>query len=100
MEYDINKGVNRPLDFYGLKEQNIIYFAAGILIAIVFYFFLAFINQYVAIAVAIVIAAVDYLACYYINNKFGVHGLAKSSAMKSCPQRIQIKRIRSLIKTK
>ncbi|HOU68689.1 MAG TPA: DUF4133 domain-containing protein, partial [Paludibacteraceae bacterium] len=81
MDFNINKGVNRPLDFYGLKEQNIIYFAAGILIAIVFYFFLAFINQYVAIGVAVVIAAVDYLACYYINNKFGVHGLAKSSAM-------------------
>lgn len=98
MEYNINKGVDRPLDFYGLKEQNIIYFAGGILAAIVIYFFIAFINQYVAIGVASLVAVGDYFACYFINNKYGVHGLAKTTAMNSCPERIQLKRVNGLLR--
>ena len=98
MEYAINKGVNRPLDFYGLKETYIFYFVGGILCAIVAYFILQFISNWVAIPVAVFIAILSYLLTYYLNNKFGANGLPKRMAQNACPKRIQMKRVSTLMR--
>lgn len=97
MEYKINKGVNRPLDFYGLKETYIFYFVGGLVCAILAYFLLQFISNWVAIPVAVVIAAASYFVTYYLNNKYGASGLSKRMAQNSCPKRIQLKRARYLV---
>ncbi|MCQ2224606.1 MAG: DUF4133 domain-containing protein [Paludibacteraceae bacterium] len=98
MEYAINKGVNRPLDFYGLKETYIFYFVGGILCAIVAYFILQFISNWVAIPVALVIAILSYVVTYYLNNKFGANGLSKRMAQNACPKRVQMKRVSGLLR--
>lgn len=97
MDYVVNKGVGRPLDFYGLKEQFILYFAAGIVVAVAIYFVLAFISQFIAVTVAALVAVADYFLCYYLNAKYGVCGMSKSFAMRSCPERIMIRRVRNLM---
>lgn len=97
MDYVVNKGVGRPLDFYGLKEQFILYFAAGIVVAVAVYFVLAFISQLFAVVVAVLLALTDYFVCYYFNSKYGVSGMTKNFAMKACPERIMIRRVRNLI---
>ena len=94
MNYTINKGVNRPLDFYGLKEQYIIYFVLGIAMSIMVYFFVSLVHQYLAIGLALSIAIADYIGCYHLNNRYGVNGLAKKEAGKGCPERIKMKRIK------
>lgn len=98
MEYTINKGVNRPLDFYGLKETYIFYFVGGLLCAILVYFLLQFLSNWVAIPAALVVAAASYFVTYYLNNKYGANGLSKRLAQNACPKRIQLKRTRCLIK--
>lgn len=97
MDYTINKGVNRPLDFYGLKETYIFYFAGGVTCAIVSYFILQFLIAWVAILVALLIAVASYAVTYYLNDKYGANGLSKRMAQNACPKRIQLKRTRKLI---
>lgn len=97
MEYTINKGVNRPLDFYGLKETYIFYFVGGLLCAILVYFLLQFLSNWVAIPASLVVAAASYFVTYYLNNKYGANGLSKRLAQNACPKRIQLKRTRCLI---
>ena len=97
MEYTINKGVNRLLDFYGLKETYIFYFVGGLLCAILVYFLLQFLSNWVAIPAALVVAAASYFVTYYLNNKYGPNGLSKRLAQNACPKRIQLKRTRCLI---
>lgn len=98
MDYVINKGVNRPLDFYGLKETYIFYFAGGITCAILAYFILQFFSNWVAVPVAAVIAIASYVVTYYLNNKYGANGLSKRLAQNACPKRIQLKRVRTLMR--
>ncbi len=98
MEYKINKGVNRPLDFYGLKESYIFYFVGGLLLAIVAYFSLHFLSNWIAIPVALLIAGLSYFITYYLNNKFGANGFSKRMAQNACPKRIQMKRVGKLIR--
>ncbi len=98
MDYTINKGVNRPLDFYGLKESYIFYFAGGVTLAILVYFVLQFFSNWVAIPVALVLAIFSYVVTYYLNNKYGANGLSKRMAQNACPKRIQVKRVRGLMR--
>lgn len=95
--YNVNRGVGRPLDFYGLKEQYIIYFVAGIFIGLILFLILQSYSKLIAGIITGAIVLLTYVGCYYLNNKFGVNGLSLNEAMKTCPRRIHIKRISPLI---
>lgn len=95
--YNINKGVGRPLDFFGLKSFYILYFIVGIVAAFLSFFMLRFLNEVVAYVVAGIIALASYFISNYLNAKMGVNGMEHRMAMRSCPRRISPKKAKSLV---
>lgn len=68
--------------------------------AILAYFILQFISNWIAIPVALFLAVSSYVVTYYLNNRYGANGLTKRWAQNACPKRIQMKRVRRLVRTK
>lgn len=97
MLYKINKGVGRPLDFFGLKGFYILYFVIGIVGAFIMFFIVRLINEIAGYVVAVVVAVLTYIICYQLNNKYGVNGISNKMAMGMCPERVSPKRAKSLI---
>lgn len=89
--YEINKGVNRALEFKGIKAQYIIYLAAGLVILLLLFatLFIAGVNTYVCIGLIIPLGIFLFIFIQYLSNKFGEYGLMKKIAQKQLPKAIQ-----------
>ncbi|MDR1717669.1 MAG: DUF4133 domain-containing protein [Prevotella sp.] len=102
-EYSINKGIGRSAEFNGLKSVYLFVFAGGLLCV-----FTAFVILYMAgvpawgcIAFGVVSASVLIYGTFYLNGKYGEHGLMKMQARQSRPRYIISRRaIRRLFLTK
>ena len=89
-EYTINKGVNRPAEFKGLKSQYLFIFVGGLL-AIFFLFTIMYIigvDQWICIAFAIISASLLVYITFKLNEKYGAHGLMKLMARWNHPKYI------------
>lgn len=86
--YQINKGVNKPVVFKGLKAQYIWFMGGAIFMLLILYGVLYFIgmNQYLVIVVVLGIGSVVVLRIYRLNNTYGEHGLMKYMARKRIPR--------------
>ena len=89
--YEINKGVNRSLEFKGLKAQYIIYLALGLVILLLLFaiLFIAGVNSYVCIFIVLSAGATLYITVSRLSAKYGEHGLMKKAAQKQLPACIQ-----------
>jgi hypothetical protein len=106
MEYSINKGIGKPAEFKGLKSQYLFIFAGGLLgVFIVFVImYMTGISQMICIGFGIVTAGTLVRGTFYLNDKYGEHGLMKLQALKNHPRYIinrrRIVRLVSRIKRK
>lgn len=98
MQFKVNKGVGRPIDFFGIKSQYIIYFAVGIGLALISYFVLQFFTSWLCFAVAVAIAVADYVVVITLSRKYGVNGMAEKDATKMYPDVIVARRARSVVR--
>ena len=90
MEYNINKGIGRNVEFNGLQAQYLYFFVGGLLAI-----FLLFVIFYMI--------GIDRWFCifgvFHLNKKYGPNGLMKLAAVKYHPSYIiNRKRISSLFK--
>jgi hypothetical protein len=85
--FQINKGINRPIEFQGLKAQYIMYFVAGVLGLLVLFAILYIIgvNSYICVATILALGTAMTLQLYAMSNKYGEHGLSKKMAIRSIP---------------
>ena len=88
--YSINKGVNQPVQFKGLKAQYIWWLGAGITILLVLFAILYIIGVQTFICIAMILAAGIFLfiRVYACSNHYGEHGLKKKIARRSIPTTI------------
>lgn len=86
--YAINKGINKPLEFKGLKAQYIWHVAGGAVGMLAFYGLLHIsgLNDYVGLVLALGVGAVLITRVYRMSRRFGQHGLMKRKARKMMPQ--------------
>lgn len=89
--YHINKGVNRSVEFKGLKAQYIWYLGGGLVGLLLFFVILYFsgVNSYICLSVIIVLAFILFKKVYQLNNTYGEHGLMKKLARRRIPQLIK-----------
>ena len=82
MEYSINKGIGRSVEFRGLKAQYLFIFAGGLLAVFVLFvvLYMAGVNQWVCIGFGIVAVT------FRLNAKYGEHGLMKLAAARQRPR--------------
>ncbi|RCH56831.1 hypothetical protein DJ568_02960 [Mucilaginibacter hurinus] len=85
--YQINKGINKPIEFKGLKAQYIGYLAAG-LVALLILFAVAYIAGlpvYVCLLVIGILGGTLFMQVYRLSNTYGQYGLMKKGAKRFLP---------------
>lgn len=89
--YEINKGVNRSIEFKGIKAQYIIYLALGLVILLLLFsvLFVAGVSNYVCLIIIIPLGVCLYITIQHLSKKYGEHGLMKKAAQKQLPHSIQ-----------
>ena len=88
MDYRINKGAGRPIEFKGLKSQYLFFFAGGLvsvfLAVVVLY--MAGVSQLVCLSFGAVSGTLTVWLTFCMNARYGEHGLMKMLAEKRHPR--------------
>ena len=85
--YDINKGVNRSIEFKGIKAQYLIYLAVG-LVALLLLFAILYVlkvNIYCCLAIIVPASTALVMTVQRYSKKYGQHGLTKKMARSKLP---------------
>ncbi len=88
MEYMINKGIGKSVEFQGLKSQYLFIFAGGLLAVFIIFvvMFMAGVSQWVCIGFGLVAASVLVWLTFLLNARYGEHGLMKLFARRQHPR--------------
>ena len=90
--YKINKGINMPIEFKGLKAQWIWYLGAGVLILMILFaiLYILGVNSYLCVGLILIAGSFLLFQIYRFSNKYGEYGLMKKIARRKIPKRIKI----------
>jgi hypothetical protein len=86
--YQINKGINKPIEFKGLKAQYIGYLAGG-LVALLILFAAMYISGLPVFICIMVISALGgglFYQVFRLSHKYGQYGLMKRTASRYLPR--------------
>jgi len=88
MEYSINKGIGKSVEFKGLKAQYLFIFAGGLLSVFVVFviMYLVGIDQWVCIGFGVITALALVWMTFNLNAKYGENGLMKLMAKRQHPR--------------
>ena len=88
MEYNVNKGIGKSVEFKGLKSQYLFIFAGGLLSVFVLFviFYMAGVDQWVCIGFGVIAASVLVMFTFRLNAQYGEHGLMKLLAKRQHPR--------------
>ncbi len=88
MEYNINKGIGKSVEFKGLKSQYLFIFAGGLLTVFVLFVILYMIgiDQWICIGFGVTAASVLVWLTFNLNAKYGEHGLMKLMSARQHPR--------------
>lgn len=89
--YKINKGINKSIEFKGLKAQYIWYLGGGIVGLLLLFAFLYMIgvNSFISIGIIGLAGTGLFLWVYKLSNTYGEHGMKKKLASRSIPRTIK-----------
>ena len=85
--YKINKGINKPIEFKGLKAQYIAYLAVGLIALLVLFaiLYIARVHMFLCIAIVGTLGVALFMTVYRMSDKYGQYGLLKKLARRSLP---------------
>lgn len=88
MEYNVNKGIGKSVEFKGLKAQYLFFFAGGLLSVFILFaiMYMAGVDQWVCIAFGVVADSVLVWFTFNLNARYGEHGLMKLLAKRQHPR--------------
>jgi len=86
--YKINKGINKPVEFKGLKAQYIGFLGTGILVLLIIFAFLYIVgvNMFVCLGIILILGTALFLGVYRLSNTYGQHGLTRRLARRNVPE--------------
>jgi hypothetical protein len=89
--YKINKGVNKPIEFRGLKAQYIWWLGGGLMgLMIVFaLMFIMGLSPYICVALVFIAGTVLFIVVYRLSNKYGEFGMMKRIARRALPKLVK-----------
>jgi len=93
IKYTINKGINKPLEFKGLKAQYIGYLAIGLLLSLMGFavVYVLGVSRLGCLSVAAVLITGVFWTVFRLNATYGEHGLMKKLAQKQMPSSLVIR---------
>jgi len=91
--YKINKGINRPIEFKGLKAQYIVYLALGLIILFFLFaiLYVAGLNAFICLILIGALSVFLFAGVYSLSEKYGQYGLLKKFAKKSLPSALKVR---------
>ncbi len=91
--YQINKGINKSIEFKGLKAQYIWYFAGGVIALLILFaiMYIIGINSFVCIGIIVVTGTILVIKIYALSNEHGEYGMMKKLAKRSVPKVVRSK---------
>ncbi|SDW13927.1 protein of unknown function [Hydrobacter penzbergensis] len=91
--YSINKGINKSIEFKGLKAQYIWYFGGGVIALLILFaiLYIIGINSFVCIGIILTLGTILTIKIYALSNTYGEYGMMKKLAKRSIPKVIKSK---------
>lgn len=89
--YQINKGINKSIEFRGLKAQYIWYLGGGVVGLLVLFaamYFIGF-NTFICLGVILFAGAGLFVFVYRLSNTHGEYGMMKKVARRRVPKIIR-----------
>ena len=85
--YQVNKGINKPIEFKGLKAQYIWYLGGCLLALLILFAVLYICGVHTIICLTVVVGCGTYSFMYVtrLSRKYGQHGMMKALAKKTIP---------------
>ena len=89
--YTINKGINKPVEFRGLKAQYIWYLGGGLVALLIIFavLYICGVNIFFCLALIVVLATILFIYVYKLSREYGQFGLMKKIARKAVPKIIK-----------
>jgi Domain of unknown function (DUF4133) len=99
--YQVNRGINKSMEFKGLKAQYIWYLAAGLVGSLLIFavLFVVKVNNYLCMTVAFAAGGSSIGIAYRLSNKYGEHGLMKKRASRGVPKVLKSNSRKVFVKT-
>jgi hypothetical protein len=93
MSYPINKGINRPIEFKGLKAQYIGYLGGGLVALLVLFAILYLVGMAIYLCILIIagLGSALFYKAFGLSHQYGEHGLMKKNAKRYLPTYIKFK---------
>ena len=90
--YVLNKGINKPIEFKGLKAQYIWYLGGGLLGLLILFavLYICGVNPFVCLGVILLMGAGLFAYVYRLSHTYGAYGLMKKVAKRRLPGTIKI----------
>lgn len=97
--YKVNKGINRSIEFKGLKAQYIWYMGGGLVVLMILFSTLYFVGlpSYACIAVIAGCGTMLVMKIYKLSRKYGEYGLMKALARRQVPKVVRCRSRRIFI---
>lgn len=89
--YQINKGINKSIEFKGLKAQYIWYLGGGLVLLLILFtiIYICGINIFFCLALIVTLATGLFMYVYKLSRTYGEYGLMKKVAKKAVPDVIK-----------
>ncbi|MFT3947173.1 MAG: DUF4133 domain-containing protein [Agriterribacter sp.] len=89
--YQINKGINQPVSFKGLKAQYIWWLGGGLagLLILFAVLYICGVNMFICIAIILIMGLLLFTKIYQLSNTYGEHGMLKKMGRRSIPDLIK-----------
>lgn len=89
--YHINKGINKPIEFKGLKAQYIGYLGAGMVILLIGFAVMYVLHMPLILCLLITagLGSLLFHQVFKLSHRYGEHGLMKKSAKRYLPRYVR-----------
>ncbi|MBO9573568.1 MAG: DUF4133 domain-containing protein [Chitinophagaceae bacterium] len=90
--YTINKGINKPIEFKGLKAQYIWWLGGGLVVLLILFAILYVIgvNPFICVFIIAIAGGILFMRVYRLSRTYGEHGMMKRIAERIVPSRLRI----------
>ena len=89
--YKVNKGINAPIEFKGLKAQYIWWLGGGLVALMILFaiIYIAGVNSFICVGLVLIAGSFLFSYIYKLSNKYGEHGMMKKIARRNIPTLIK-----------
>ena len=89
--YQINRGINRSIEFKGLKAQYIWYLGGGLVILLILFaiLYISGLGIFICLPLIAILTTALFMHVYKLSRTYGEHGMMKKIARRSVPDVIK-----------